>query len=67
MHSPPWWEDKEAEPPFLEFDLAPPPELGPNVEYFFQEPADKCGEDGGSHFPPEPPAEEYKRWVEWRG
>ena len=28
MHSPPQWEDKDAEPPFLEFDLGPPLELG---------------------------------------
>ena len=66
MHSPPQWEDEEAEPPFLEFNLGSPPELGPDVEHFFQDPADECGEDGGSHFPAEPPAEEYERWVEWR-
>ena len=66
-HSPPQWEDEEAEPSFLEFDLGPPPELGADVECFFQELAGKCGEDGGSHLPTEPPAEEYEKWVEWRG
>ena len=66
-HSPPWWEDEEAEPPFLEFDLGLPPELGPDGKHFFQEPTNECEEDGGSNFPPEPPAEEYERWVEWRG
>ena len=67
MHSPPQWEDEEAELPFLEFNLGPPLDLGPNVECFFQEPANKSGEDVGSDFPPEHPAEEYQRWVEWKG
>ena len=64
MHSPPWWEDEEAELPFLESDLRPPLELGPDVEHSFQEP---CGEDEGSHFSSEPPVEEFESWVEWRG
>ena len=66
-HNPPWWEDEEAEPPFLEFDLGPPLELGPNVEHFLQELAGKCVEDGGSHLSAEPPVEKYEKWVEWRG
>ena len=67
MHSPPQWEDEEAEPPFLEFNLGPPPELGPHIEHFFWEPANEYRKDGGSNFPLEPPGEEYERWVEWRG
>ena len=71
-HSPPWWgletsEDEEAELPFLEFDLEPPPELGPDVDHFLQELASKSREDGEHDSSPEPPAEEYEKWVEWRG
>ena len=44
-HSTPQWEDKEDELPFLEFNLGPPPELGPNVECFFWEMANKSKED----------------------
>ena len=47
-HSPPQWEDEEAESPSLEFDLVSPPELWPDVEHFFQELAGKCREDGGN-------------------
>ena len=61
-HSPPWWEDEEAG-----FNLGPPLELGPDVKCFLHGPAGECEEDTGSHFPAEPPAEEYEMWVEWRG
>ena len=61
-HSTPLWEDEE-----VEFDLGPPPELGPNVKQFFQRLAGKCEEDAGGYFPTEPPAEEHEKWVEWRG
>ena len=72
MHSPPWWgpkasEDEEAELPFLEFDLGPPSELGLDIEHFFQELAAKQKEDGGRDPSQELPAEEYERWVKWRG
>ena len=67
MHSPPQWEDEEAELSFLEFDLGHPPELGPDVEHFFGELANESREDGESNLPLQPPAEEYERWVEWRG
>ena len=67
MHSSPQWEDKEAEPPFLEFDLGPPLELGPDVECFFRQLANESREDEENNFSSEPPAEEYERWVEWRG
>ena len=39
--------------------------LGPDVEQFFHRPAGKCKEDAGGHFPTEPPAEEYEKWIEW--
>ena len=61
-HNPPQWEDEEAE-----FDLGPPPELGPDMEQFFQGLAGEIKGDAGDHFPAEPPAEEYEKWVEWRG
>ena len=61
-HYPMQWVDEEAES-----DLGPPPDLGPDVEQFFHGLAGKCEEDAGSHFPAEPPAEEYENWVEWRG
>ena len=72
MHSPPSWgletlEDEEAELPFLEFDLGPPPELGPVVDHFLQELGSKPREDGEGDSSPEPPAEEYERLVAWRG
>ena len=59
-------EDEEAELPFLEFDLGPPPELGPEVNHFLQELASKSREDSESNSSSEPPAEEHKRWVMWR-
>ena len=34
---------KEAKPPPLYFDLEPPPELGPGVNRFLQEPAGSLG------------------------
>ena len=40
-----------------------PPELGPDVDCFLQEPAHSAREDSGSDSSPEPPAEQYKRWV----
>ena len=59
-------EDQEAELPYLEFDLGPPPELGLDIEHFFQKQASVQGEDGGSNPSQEPLAEDYERWVEWR-
>ena len=67
VHSPPLWEDEDAEPPFLEFDLGTPLELGPDVKHFFRESANESREDEESDFPSEPLVEEYKRWLEWRG
>ena len=72
VHSPPqWgpgtWEDEEAEPPFLDFDLEPPPELGPDVSCFLQEPASNPREDSWSDSSPEPQMEDYKRWVMRQG
>ena len=70
-YSPPQWgpesrEDREAKLPLLDFKLEPPPELGPEVNHFFKEPAGSSGEDDGSRSSPEPPVEEYKRWVTWQ-
>ena len=67
LHSPPQWEDEQAEPAFLEFNLGPPPELGPDVECFFGESANESREDEESNILSESPAEEYESWVEWRG
>ena len=71
-HSPPQgnpgaWEDEGAELPFLEFDLGLPLELAPDVDCFLQELASSTRERSGSDSSPEPPAEEYKRWVTWWG
>ena len=60
MHRSPHWEDKEAEPPFLESNLGSPSELGPDVKHFSGELANESGEDEESDFSLEPPAEEYK-------
>ena len=59
-------EDQEDELPYLEVNLGPPPELGPDIEQFFQEQVSRQGEDVGSNTFPEPLAEDYERWVEWR-
>ena len=66
MYSPPQWdpeapEGQEAESPYLEFDLGPPPELGPDIEHFFQEQACGQGEDGGSGPSQELLMEDYER------
>ena len=58
-YSPPCWgpevlKDQEVESPYLEFNLGSPPELGPDVEHFFQEQASRQGEDGGSALPKNP-------------
>ena len=71
-HSPPQWgpgtlENKETELPFWEFDLGTPPEFGPEVNCFLQEPASKSREDSKSDSSLEAPAEEHERWVTWRG
>ena len=71
-HSHPQWgpeasEDQEAELPYLEFDLGPSPELGPDVKCFFQEQASSQREDGRSDSFQESPVEDYERWVKWRG
>ena len=56
-------EDQEAELPYLEFNMGPPPELGPDVKHFFQEQASMQGEGKGSNPSQEPPVEDYERWV----
>ena len=71
MHSPPWWgpetsEIQEAELSFLEFDLVPPLELGPDIKHFFQEPAASQGEGGRSDPSLGPSMENYEKWIEWR-
>ena len=71
-YSTPQWgpealEGQEAEFPYLEFDLGPPPELGLDVKHFFQEQASGQREDRGSGSSQEPLTEDYERWVEWRG
>ena len=71
MHSLPQWgsetsEDQEAEPFSLEFDLGPPPELGSDVECFFQGQDALQGEGKTSDPPPEPSVENYEKCVKWR-
>ena len=63
----PWsGEDKEAELPLLDFDLEAPPELGPEVNHFLQELAGSLEEEDRNRSSPEPPMEDYERWVTWR-
>ena len=61
------WKDEGTGMPFLEFDLGLPLGLAPEVDYFLQEPASSVRERSGSDSSPEPPAEEYERWVTWWG
>ena len=70
-YSPPQWgpgsgENEEAKLPLLDFDLEALPELGPEVDCFLQELAGSSEEDNRNRSSPEPPVEEYKRWVTWR-
>ena len=70
-YSPPWWgpepgEDGGAKLLLLDFDLDPPPELGPEVNHFFQEPVGSSEEDDGTRSSPEAPVEEFERWVTWQ-
>ena len=48
-HSPPQWEGEEAE-----FDLGPPPELGPNVKRFFHVQWASAKKMQGTIFPQNP-------------
>ena len=59
------WEDEEAELPLLDFDLEPPPGLGPEVNCFLQELAGSSEEDDRSRSSPETLGEEYEKWVTW--
>ena len=70
-HSPPWrgpgsGEDEEAKLALLDFDLEALPELGLEVDCFLQELAGSSEEEDGNRSSPEPPVEEYERWVTWR-
>ena len=70
-YSPPQWcagsrEDEEAELPLLDFDLKLPPELGPEVDHFPQEPAGSSEEEDSNRSSPESLVEDYVRWVTWQ-
>ena len=56
-----------AELPFLEFDLGPPPELGPDVNSFLQELSSSVREGSRNNSSSEPPVEEYRRSVYLEG
>ena len=51
--------------PLLDFDLEPLLELGPEVDCFLLELAGSSEEDDRNRSSPEPPVEEYERWVTW--
>ena len=55
--------DEEAKLPLLDFDLELLLELGPEVDSFLQELAGSSEEDDQNRSSPEPPVEEYERWV----
>ena len=68
--SPPQWdpgseEDEEAKLPLLDFDLELPPELGPEVNHFLQEPTGSSEEEDRNRSSPEPLVEDYERWMAW--
>ena len=70
-YSPPQWgpgsgEDEEAELPLLDFDLELPPELGPEVDRFLQEPPGSLEEEDRNRSSPKHPVEYYERWVTWQ-
>ena len=56
-------EEEEAKSPLLDVDLEDPLELGPEVDHFLQELAGSLQEENRDRSSPEPPMEEYKRWV----
>ena len=70
-YSPPQWgpksgEGEEARLPFLDFNLEPSLELGPDINCFLQEPAGSLGGDDRNRSSPEPTVEKYERWVTWQ-
>ena len=62
-----WEEDQAAGQPSTRLDLGPLSELGPNIKCFLQELAAPPEEGGGSDVSPEPPAEDYERWIKCVG
>ena len=66
QRSPGSGEDEEAKLPLLDFDLEVLPELGPKVDHFLQKSAGSSEEEDRNRSSPEPPVEEYERWVTWR-
>ena len=71
QYSPPWRspesaEEEEAKSPLLDVNLEDLLELGPEVDHFLQESAGSLEEENRDRSSPEPPVEEYERWVTWR-
>ena len=60
-------EDQADWQPSTELDLGPLPELGLDLEHFLQELAITEGEGKGIDVSQEPPAEDYEKWIKWRG
>ena len=58
--------EEEAKLPLLDVNLEDLPELGPEVDCFFQELAGSSEEESRGRSSSEPPVEEYERWVTWR-
>ena len=50
-----------------ECDLGPSPTLEPDLEHFLGKPAVAQGAEGGYKLSQEPPVENFKLWLEWRG
>ena len=49
-----------------DLNLEEPPELGPEVTCFLQEPAESSEEENVKVPSPEPPMEELQKWVTWK-
>ena len=66
-YHPPWrgLESKENKEDPIDFDLEAPPELGPEVNCFLQEPAKSLEGEDRRTSSPEPPVEELESWVTW--
>ena len=69
QYSPPWrgpGSEEEAKLPLLDVNLEDLPELGPEVDCFLQELVGSLEEENRDKSSPEPPVEEYERWVTCR-
>ena len=60
-------EDQAAGQPSTNIDLGPLLKLGPDIKHFLQEQVTMQKEGNGRNLSQDPPVEDYKKWIEWRG